>query len=147
MQVEFNPTKEVLFDRLLFSNVDDTTQRLLPTIVKKGTTFVASRSGVYTFCFDNRMAKWTAKNVTFDLDISDPNDASARAERAAQSDRENALITGADIDPKTSVVLMRAATNRLHAKLAQVENDQSFHYHREKRHRNTIESTTPPVMW
>jgi hypothetical protein len=58
----------VLYNQLLFSNVDDKTGKLLNTIVKKGHKFKAPSSGTYSFCVDNKMAKWTAKVVTFELD-------------------------------------------------------------------------------
>lgn len=140
-------TKEILYDRLIFSNIDDVSGAMLPTIVKKGASFLASKSGTYAFCFDNKMARWTAKVMTFDLDISDPNDPQARAEKEALEARQAAWLTGSDVDAKTAVVLMRAATNRIHAKLAQLENDQMFHFHRERRHRGTVESTNARVQW
>lgn len=145
--MEYSSTNEVLYDRLIFSNLDDSTGAMLSTIVKKGSSFLAQRGGVYGFCFDNRMARWTAKVVTFDLDISDPNDPLARAEKEAIEARSTAWLTGSDIDPKMAVTLMRAAVNRIHAKLGQVEGDQMFHLQREKRHRGTIESTNSRVQW
>jgi hypothetical protein len=147
VQVEFVETKEVLYDKLLFSNIDDATGGMLSTIVKKGAVFTAARAGLYAFCLDNRMARWTAKVMTLDLDISDPNDPLARAEREAEEARNTAWLTGSDVDPKMAVTLMRAATNRLHAKLSQLTNAQAFHLQREKRHRSTVESTNTRVQW
>lgn len=50
-------TGPVLFERLLFSNLDDRTGQPLPTIVKKGYSFSAPAEGTYAFCINNKMAK------------------------------------------------------------------------------------------
>ena len=55
------PTKQVLFESLIFSNKDDHTQKLLPTLLKKGHKFVCSDPGTYSLCLDNRIAKYTSK--------------------------------------------------------------------------------------
>lgn len=73
------PDKSTIFDQLLFSNVDDATGKMLDTIVKKGHSFVTRQGGVYGFCFDNKMSRWTAKVVTFDLDVTTSDEARADA--------------------------------------------------------------------
>lgn len=55
-----SPSREVMYDRLIFSNIDDSSGAMLSTIVKKGTTFIVQKPGVYIFCLDNRMARWVA---------------------------------------------------------------------------------------
>ena len=47
----------VLYERLLYSNLDDRTGQPLPTIVKKGYSFSAPAEGTYAFCINNKMAK------------------------------------------------------------------------------------------
>ena len=45
----------------MFSNLDDHTGKLLPTIVRKGHKWTADATGTYMVCVDNTIAKWTAK--------------------------------------------------------------------------------------
>ena len=142
-----NPAKVVTSEQLLFSNIDDRTGAMLSTIVRKGTTFRAEQAGVYTVCLDNRMARWTAKVVTLDLDVRDPNDVLARAEREAREARDAALLAGTEVDAKVAFTLMRASAGRIHAKLQHIEGAQLFHFHREQRHRATVDSTDLRVHW
>ena len=142
-----NPAKVVTYEKLLFSNIDDRTGAMLSTIVRKGTTFRAEQAGVYTVCLDNRMARWTAKVVTLDLDVRDPNDVMARAEREAREARDAALLAGTEVDAKVAFTLMRASAGRIHSKLQQSEGAQLFHFHREQRHRATVDSTDLRVHW
>ena len=51
------PNRAVIFDRVVFSAVDDATGQLLPTIVRKGHKWTVDTEGVYTFCADNRGAQ------------------------------------------------------------------------------------------
>lgn len=138
------PDARVQYNALLFSNLDPQ-GNLLSTIVKKGTTFVATQSGTYTFCLDNRMAKYTAKAMVFDLDVRDPASPAAKAAKAAEAAGKVAR-TG-DASAQDSVDYMRAAAQRLTGKLHQIVDAQLYHYHRERRHRNTIESTNDRVSW
>ncbi|CAE7834306.1 empB, partial [Symbiodinium sp. KB8] len=66
-----NPYKAVLYEQLLFSNIDDRTGQVLSTIVKKGYKFIAQVDGTYAFCFDNKMSRWTAKVIDFDITVND----------------------------------------------------------------------------
>lgn len=142
-----NPNKVVMYEKLLFSNIDDRTGELLSTIVRKGTTFRVDVGGVYSICVDNRMARWTAKVLTLEIDIRDPNDVIAKAEREAKEAREKAVLGGLEVDPKVTFTLMRASANRIHNALQVIEGDQTFHYHRERRHRETIDSTEKRLHW
>ena len=142
-----NPAKVVTYEKLLFSNIDDRTGAMLSTIVRKGTTFRAELAGVYTVCLDNRMARWTAKVMTLDLDVRDPNDVMAKAEREAREARDAALLAGTEVDAKVAFTLMRASASRIHSKLQHIEGAQLFHYHREQRHRATVDSTDSRVHW
>lgn len=78
------------------------------------------------------MAKWTAKVATLRVTHKDPKD--GRGDYGldpAQPPSEG----------------MRLVAQRLHAKLEQVRNLQSYHFHRERRHRDTVESTNWRVQW
>jgi hypothetical protein len=74
------PSGAEVYKQLLFSNLDAAGAEL-PTIVKKGPSFTAGEEGVYSFCFDNRIAKWTAKVLTFEVTVRA--DAAAAAAAAA----------------------------------------------------------------
>ena len=136
-----SPAKTVLYEKLLFSNIDDRSGAMLSTIVRKGTSFRADAGGVYAVCVDNRMARWTAKVLTLDIDVRDPNDVIAKAEREAKEARDKAILSGGEVDPKVAFTLMRASANRIHHKMQSIESAQQHHYHREQRHRETIDST------
>lgn len=132
-----SPQGIVIYDQLLFSNIEDATGRQLNTIVKKGHTFTAPTTGAYSFCLDNKMARWTAKVVTFELEVK------SNAARLPVGQ----VRTEGDEDHDT-VEYMRTAAERLHGKLLTIENSQFYHFHREKRHRETLESTnTRVVFW
>jgi hypothetical protein len=137
------PEGKPLYNALLFSNLNDKGQ-LLDVIVKKGTTFKAHASGVYAFCIDNRMAKYTAKHVVVNLDVRDPGSPAAKAARAAEAALAAGMRTGQETAVQ-SIDFMRAAGARLMAKLHQIEEGQLYHYHRERRHRTTIESTNDRI--
>jgi hypothetical protein len=114
--------------------------------VLQGTSFVAQQSGLYGFCFDNKMSRWTAKVATFDLDVTTGEE--AKADAAAISSGRFKPVSGDDADPSVAVSFMRAATHRVHSKLTMITSAQSYHYHRERRHRDTLESTNSRVqMW
>lgn len=109
----------------------------------QGTKFVASQTGTYSFCVDNRMARWTAKVLTFDLEITPPE---------KRKEQENHDVFSAAAGPAAgeattavAVDVMKTTANRLHSKLLTIENSQYYHYHREKRHRETAESTNVRV--
>ena len=77
-------------------------------------------------CLDNRMARWTAKVMTLDLDVRDPNDVMAKAEREAREARDAALLAGTEVDAKVAFTLMRASAARIHSKLQHIEGAQLF---------------------
>jgi hypothetical protein len=143
MRVE-GPYGKAQYNALLFSNLD-ASGAMLSTIVKKGTTFIAPTTGVYSFCLDNKMAKYTAKAMVFDLNVRDPNSSASKMARAAEA-ATKATRTGQET-AQESVEFMRMAAQRLMGKLVQIVDAQLYHYHRERRHRNTIESTNDRVAW
>ena len=85
--------------------------------------------------------------MTLDLDVRDPNDVMAKLEREAKEQRDKALLAGTDVDPQVAFTLMRASASRIHSKLAGIEAAQLFHYHRERRHRETVDSTDLRLQW
>lgn len=130
------PDKSIVYDRLIFSNIDDSTGSILPTIVSKGLTWTATSSGEFNFCVDNTMARWTPKVLVFELSVTDP--LSTVGDFGFDSAKANLT---------DSLDSMRVTTQRLHAKLQQIDHLQSYHYHRERQHRNTAESTNARVQW
>ena len=109
---------------------------MLPVIVKKGLTWTATHSGEFNFCLDNTMARWTAKVVVFELSVTDP--LSTVGDFGFDSAKANVTDT---------LESLRVVSQRLHAKLQQIDHLQSYHYHRERQNRNTAESTNARVQW
>lgn len=145
-QVE-GPDKSILYEKLLFSNIDDSTGGMLSTIVKKGYRFRAASTGLYTICLDNRMSRWTAKVAVFDLNRKSPEAAKPATGDSLGEHVVSDVLSSAEKDALMGASLMRAACNRIYAKLGQIENSQMYHYHRERRHRNTLEDTNSRVQW
>lgn len=56
LQVEA-PDSRVIYEQLLFSNIDDATGKMLSTILAKGHKWGVPVDGTYKICLDNRMAK------------------------------------------------------------------------------------------
>jgi emp24/gp25L/p24 family/GOLD len=110
-------------------------------LILQGPKLNVEQDGVYTFCLDNRMARWTAKVVTFDLSVKNP--------KEPGFDSIAPLKDGAT-DAETAahqVAFLKSASARVHSKLLNLENAQFYHYHREKRHRDTLESTNTRVQF
>ena len=126
----------VVADQLHLSNVDDKTGRLMSTIVKKGHTWQAPADGVYTICADNRMAKFTLKAFTLELNVTP-----AAAPGGAAAANSSAGSVGDTTEG------IRVSARRLHAALEAVRTAQTYHAHREVRHRKTVESTNARVAW
>lgn len=139
------PDAAVLFDRMLFSNVDDATGRLLPSIVKKGTTWGSPAGGTYTVCLDNRMAKFTAKALSFELTRTEAADGPRAGNPSAGPGGGAAAGGAAGVEATTES--LRATVGRLLSRLTQVESAQVYAYHRGKRHRATLESNNERVAW
>jgi len=135
------PDGAVLFEQLLFSNLD-ASGALLDTIVKKGAKVVAPVAGAYAFCLDNRMARWTAKVLTFELALRNPAAAAGAGDVAALAPGASASETAAH-----SVAVLKRMATRLHSRLLMIESAQLYHYHREITHRAVIERTRARVGW
>jgi len=127
----------MIYEQLLFSNIDDATGTMLSTIVKKGHRFMAAATGTYAVCLDNRMARFTAKVVTLEIDIK----------RAGGGGGSGSAAGGSGEASDVAVATMRNNAQRIHAKLMMVENAQVYHFHREQRHRDTAESTNTRVTF
>ena len=133
------PDSTVLYEQLLFSNQDESGEAM-ETIVKKGAKVIAPATGQYAFCMDNRMARWTAKVLTFELALRDPN--AREAAVAALAASASASETAAH-----SVAALKRMASRLHARLMAIDSAQLYHYHREAQHRDVIERTRARVGW
>jgi emp24/gp25L/p24 family/GOLD len=142
-----SPSNQVLFDKLLYSNLDDTTGGFLNTVVKKGHTFSSSVGGDYRFCLDNRMAKWTAKVATLEIEITDPS-INAVGDYGLKS---NGRVNGAESDDandiNSAVSTVRLSAQRVHHKLFEISNEQHYHNQREQRHRFTVDSTNSSLLY
>lgn len=138
------PDRTIIYEQLIFSNLDDRTGQMLDTIVKKGHKFTAVQSGSHTFCLDNRMARWTAKVGTLELEVTKPGAVpatrmealAAQAAGGTEAESAQAMLTN-----------LKAYAGRIHESLLMIENSQMYHYHRERRHRDTLESTNSRVQW
>mmetsp|Transcript_15013 Transcript_15013/g.52215 ORF Transcript_15013/g.52215 Transcript_15013/m.52215 type:complete len:234 (-) Transcript_15013:356-1057(-) len=125
-----SPSRATLYDRVLFSNVDDGTGNLMMGVVPKGHEFDADETGLYEFCLNNKMARWTGKRVLFELEVKLP-----RSE-------------GGGTDPNdTPTDRMAATVRRLHEALDVVDADQQHLRAREEVHRDTAESSQERVTW
>ena len=145
-----------LFNKLLFSNLGDD-GRMLPTIVKKGTTFAAPTTGVFSFCVDNRLAKFTAKVLTFDLTVSDapigPAGAPSDVVRAPAPGAAvpAGVLTSPEGAAAASALQHLARVKQIAWRLGSLEDrlldDLKYHVVRARRHYDTLLSTEARVGW
>jgi len=89
--------------------------------------FVANTPGPYQVCWNNEMARWTAKVVQFDIHLGE----------------------SSATDPLTKQTLspMEESVKRIGQSLDAVTTDQRFLRLREQSHRDTAESTNTRVLW
>ena len=153
LDVEFSvqaPSGASLYKQLVFSNLDKA-GKALPTIVKKGPKFTAGEEGAYTFCFDNRIAKWTAKVLTFDLSVRPFAGAGGEGAEVVKAPAAGsggllpeAALTTAEDSQRSALQhldgLRKFARNYLD-RLLQVEQDLHYHRQRSARHHATLLST------
>lgn len=123
-----NPKGSVLYEQLLFSNIDDRTGQVLSTVVRKGYSFKVTSGGEHKFCFDNRMSRWTAKVVDFDLDVSLPDGGNTAGKPLELSSMEERV-------------------KRIGEHISTIQDAQKYHYTRERAHRDTAESNNGRVTW
>jgi hypothetical protein len=92
-------------------------------------TFSAAKSGVYTYCFSNKMSTMTPKGVMFSMDVGEP-------QPAAAADGENHPNKLAEMIKELSTALVG------------VKHEQEYMEVRDKIHRKINESTNSRVvMW
>jgi len=148
------PSGASLYKQLIFSNLD-AAGRELPTIVKKGPKFTASEEGVHSFCFNNQIAKWTAKVLTFEVTVRAPG--SGGGEGAADAAHvvkapaggsaglvpAGALTTaeGAERSALQHLGSLRKFSDSFLALLVRMEQDLQYHRLRSARHHSTLLST------
>jgi len=146
-----SPSGKEIYAKLLFSNLDDKSGRMLPTIVKKGSRFTAEEQGLYTFCFNNVMAKWTAKVMTFDLTVvpkggrwlaDGPLDTVVKTPASGITiPKEGLGLTTADGLDKTAMQhlgTLRSYSNRVFDQLYYLFRDLEYHRQRSNRHHETL---------
>ena len=143
----------VFYEKLLFSNTDDRTGAPLPVIVKKGFKFVTVAAGLYSFCLNNKMARWTSKVCTLDITVNDNDTASVggggAVVRAAAPGAPvpEGLVTQADESAAWALATMQSSRRHLSDLLADVYSATTYHRTRSNRHHNTLLSTEARVGW
>jgi len=110
-----NPSGAVIHEGLhFFQEGDEGVQR-----------FTTTEAGIYAFCFDNEMSRWTAKVVTFDITASENTEAGS----------------GESLKPlERSIRSMKSELNK-------ITREQKYLRSREQVHRDTQESTFVRVYW
>eukprot|EP01138_Halocafeteria_seosinensis_P007461 gb/GECG01007626.1/.p1 GENE.gb/GECG01007626.1/~~gb/GECG01007626.1/.p1 ORF type:complete len:257 (+),score=20.96 gb/GECG01007626.1/:1-771(+) len=126
-----NPDNDLIFDRVIQSDINDETGEKLDTVIKKGHDFETSQGGNYAFCFDNKRSSWNAKLIEFELEIKN-----------ADTKAEHESVENADEGDKTLSVVYG-----LSDWIKKLEREQRFLASREKRHRETLESNNARVQW
>ena len=92
-------------------------------------TFSTTKAGTYQICWNNEMARWTAKVVQFDIQVGE------------QKQTKDDLLT------KDTLTPMDQSVERLTSALDQIQKDQQYLRVREQAHRDTAESTNARVLW
>eukprot|EP00033_Pygsuia_biforma_P000395 GCRY01000472.1.p1 GENE.GCRY01000472.1~~GCRY01000472.1.p1 ORF type:complete len:220 (+),score=27.81 GCRY01000472.1:67-660(+) len=90
-------------------------------------TFITGSSGVFKFCFSNRMSTYTHKSVSFGITKGE-----ATASNFAKAE---------DLDPIEQSII------QLSNGLSAIQSEQKHQRIRERVHRNTAESTNSRVLW
>jgi hypothetical protein len=153
LRIEAVGSSGVLYDKMIFSNVDDRTGSLLPTIVKKGHSFVTAAAGLYGFCINNKMARWTAKVLTLDLNIGGSEAPGAQADgsvvkaAAPGSPVPEGLLTSQDESASAQMASMRGFSSRLMRQLTLLFEATAYHRQRSTRHHKTLLFLESRVSW
>ncbi|RYG51144.1 emp24/gp25L/p24 family protein, partial [archaeon] len=102
--------------------------RACPRLHVQGYRFTANMPGTYAFCMDNRMARWTAKVVTFELDVRrNALDGAPVVNRDVVAPVAPAAGEGsAEGSAEPAHVSMMQAVSRIRARLLVVENGQYY---------------------
>jgi hypothetical protein len=98
--------------------------------------FTVRNQGPHQFCWNNEMARWTAKVVQFDVYVDGkPSSLVGKEKMKAEP------VTPGALSP------LEMAVNRISDALNQIQKDQHFLRVRETAHRDTAESTNTRVLW
>ena len=161
MDIEYyitSPSGQPVYKQLIFSNLD-ASGNTLPTIVKKGPSFVAQEEGVYKFCFNNQMAKWTSKSYTFEVTVraagaeGGGGDAQHVVKAPAGGSSgllpEGVLTTaeGTERSALQHLGSLRRFSDSFFARLVGLEQDLQYHRMRSSRHHATLLSIESRVHW
>jgi hypothetical protein len=153
-----SPSGQQVYRQLIFSNLD-ASGGPLPTIVKKGTKFMAQEDGEYKFCFNNQMAKWTAKSYTFEVTVRaagsevEAGDAQHVVKAPAGGSSgllpEGVLTTaeGSERSALQHLGSLRRFSDAFFARLVGLEQDLQYHRMRSSRHHATLLSIESRVHW
>jgi len=95
--------------------------------------FVASSGGPHSVCFNNEMARWTAKVIQFVIFVGD------EADKVAYGTP--------DYQTSNTLTPMEESVRLISGVLDQVDVDQKYLRVREQHHRDTAESTNTRVLW
>ena len=144
----------VIYEKLLFSNTDDRTGAPLPVVVKKGYKFTTGAPGHYSFCLNNKMARWTSKVCTLDISVDSESGVaegggSGSVVRAAAPGAPipEGLATEIDASAAQSTATMRVSQRHLADSLAEVYSAITYHRTRTNRHHSTLLSTESRTGW
>lgn len=129
----YAPSGATVYEKLIFSNTDDRTGKLLPAVIPKGTRFRTSEEGEYQICLDNTMSRFTAKVVELELVPEHP-----------QKEGRAAILAGG-APGMTERALARLED--MHATADMIVDDANFYRQREEANRDTAESNNARVVW
>eukprot|EP01113_Clastostelium_recurvatum_P034960 TRINITY_DN480_c0_g1_i1.p1 TRINITY_DN480_c0_g1~~TRINITY_DN480_c0_g1_i1.p1 ORF type:complete len:214 (-),score=38.96 TRINITY_DN480_c0_g1_i1:78-695(-) len=90
-------------------------------------TFNTYTTGIYSFCFSNRMSTLTPKTVSFLVNVGES--------------------TGKDLAKKDDITPLEQSITQLAEGVNAIQAEQDYMRIREMAHRNTTESTNARVMW
>ena len=121
----------VLYNEMIYSAIGPDGD-LVDAIIKKGPSLTAPAEGGYAVCLDNRGSRWTSKVLTLELAVTPAVNGGS----------------GSPASPGATVDVMQALVTRMKHTLEGVSSTQLYGYHREQRHRRTVESTNSRVkLW
>mmetsp|Transcript_14772 Transcript_14772/g.25328 ORF Transcript_14772/g.25328 Transcript_14772/m.25328 type:complete len:221 (-) Transcript_14772:39-701(-) len=107
-------------------------------------TFLAATAGVYTFCFDNEMSRWTPKVISVDIKALDE---PAKNKPDAGFADSNLPPGAEDLAKQEHITPLQQSISKISTALSKIESEQSYYRRREHRHRNTAERTCERVQW
>lgn len=112
-------------DRIIFERRRETEGKFV---------FQTAMSGIYSFCFSNKMSTYTQKSVSLDIDIG------------LSKDQKQTTTGGQDVAKPEHLTPLESSIQQLHDALVTIQNEQKYLKMREIRHRYTTESTNQRVI-